>query len=154
MTVSRVCGAVVLLVCGAVLSAQTFRSTTTYVRLDVVVTDRSDRPITDLTKDDFSIVERGKAQTIADFVRVSVPVGVRQIDLSAELPPGSDIATNTSTPQDSRAFTIIVDDSALVAEDLVWIKRTLATLLGGFSPDDQVALTYCTSVGPGTRLHN
>jgi len=142
MTVTRACGTFVLLACGAMLSAQTFRTTTTYVRLDVLVTDRADRPITDLTKDDFSIVERGKTQTIADFVKVSVPLGDRPIDLDAKLPPGSDIATNSSTPRDSRAFTIVVDDSALLAEDFLWIKRTLAALLGGFSPDDQVALTY------------
>lgn len=142
MTVSRVYGALALLVCGAALSAQTFRSMTNYVRLDVVVTDRADRPITDLTRDDFRIVERGKPQTIADFVKVSVPVAERPIDLDAELPPGSDIATNTSTPRDSRAFTIVVDDSALVAADLLWIKRTLSALIGAFSPDDQVALTY------------
>lgn len=144
MTAPRLIAAAALLWCGVVLSAQqAFRSTTTYVRLDVVVTDRgSDRPITDLTRDDFRIVERGKAQTIADFVQVSVPVGDRTIDLEAELPPGSDIATNSAIPLDSRAFTIVIDDSALVAADLVWIKRTLAALIGGLSPNDQVALTY------------
>jgi len=142
MTLSRVCGALVLLGCGAVVSAQTFRSTTTYVRLDVVVTDRSDRPITDLTQEDFRIVERGKAQTIADFAQVSVPVESRSINLDAALPPGADIATNSLVPRDSRAFTIVVDDSALSPGDLVWIKRTLSALIGGFSSDDQVALTY------------
>ncbi len=142
MTPPRALGAIVLLAGGALLSAQTFRSTTTYVRLDVLVTDRSDRPITDLTQGDFRIAERGKLQTIVDFMKVSVPVNDGQIDLNADLPPGPDIAVNTSTPQDSRAFTIIVDDSALQAEDLLYIKRTLAALVAGLSPDDQVALTY------------
>ena len=62
-----------------------FRAGTDYVRVDVVVTDKNDRPITDLRKEDFEIVERDRAQTIEDFEFVSVPVTPRalQIDRAA-----------------------------------------------------------------------
>jgi hypothetical protein len=66
-------------------SSPQFRSTTTYVVLDVVVTDRDDRVITDLTKDDFRITERGRPQAIADFTFVSIPPANRVVDLDAPL---------------------------------------------------------------------
>ena len=55
----------------AVLTAQegqpTFRAGIDLVRVDVLVTGRDGRPITDLTADDFEIVEDGRPQAIEQF---------------------------------------------------------------------------------------
>jgi VWFA-related protein len=153
MRFRRAYGAVLLAGLGAVVSAQraqgppappqpTFRATTTYVALDVLVTDRSDRPMTGLTKADFRITQNGKPQEIADFAYVSIPVENRTIDLAAPIPPASDIASNSSSAAESRAIAIVVDDTVLSPADIVWIKRVLAAMLGTFSPEDQVAFTY------------
>ena len=58
-----------------VLTAQQpiFRSGVQYVAVDVVVTDKNDKPLADLRKEDFEIVEGGKAQKVADFQFISVP---------------------------------------------------------------------------------
>jgi VWFA-related protein len=45
----------------------TLRATSRLVVLDVVVTDRSGKPASPLSKDDFTILEDGKPQTIASF---------------------------------------------------------------------------------------
>ena len=73
-----------LVLCSAAALAATssaqqpvFRAGTDYVRVDVVVTDKNDRPITDLKKEDFEIVEHDRAQTIEDFEFVSVPMTAR-----------------------------------------------------------------------------
>jgi hypothetical protein len=42
----------------------TFRSAVEYVQLDVVVTDKDDRPVSGLTQNDFEIIEAGRPQTI------------------------------------------------------------------------------------------
>jgi hypothetical protein len=54
--------------------APTFRSTTQYVAVDVIVTDLQDRVVEGLTKDDFSVMERGVVQAIDDFSFVAVPL--------------------------------------------------------------------------------
>ena len=60
-----------------------FRASTHYVAVDVVVTDRDDRPVTDLTREDFEIVEGGRRQAIVDFAFVRVPLAHRAIDVDA-----------------------------------------------------------------------
>ena len=47
----------------------TLRATSRLVVLDVVVTGKSSKPAPNLTKDDFTILEDGKPQTIASFER-------------------------------------------------------------------------------------
>jgi len=64
-----------------------FRTSTHYVAVDVVVTDRDDQPVTDLTRDDFEIVEGGRRQVIVDFAFVHVPLANRTINLDAPPSP-------------------------------------------------------------------
>ncbi|HWZ83191.1 MAG TPA: VWA domain-containing protein [Terriglobales bacterium] len=45
----------------------TFQTTSNLVVLDVVVTDRSGKVVTNLTRDDFTVLEDGVAQSIASF---------------------------------------------------------------------------------------
>ncbi len=47
--------------------APAIRVTSSYVVLDVIVTDRDGKPVRDLTKDDFTIKENGKQQKISFF---------------------------------------------------------------------------------------
>ena len=76
-------GLLSLVALGAAALAQqpVFHAGTDYVRVDVVVTDTDDKPLTNLTKDDFEIVEGGKRQAIDDFQFVSVPVEHRTINV-------------------------------------------------------------------------
>src|SRR6185312_16510641 len=55
----------------------TFRVGTRLATIDAVVVDDKGRHVTDLTPDDFEIVERGKTQTIrqAVYVRTVAPPG-------------------------------------------------------------------------------
>ena len=122
--------------------APTFRSTTQYVAVDVVVTDSRDRVITDLTKDDFTVTENGMLQTIEDFAFVSVPLESRTIDLNVPPPPPSDVGSNASQPRASRAMAFVIDDQALKPQDLIPLRRTMVQFLEQLSSDDQVAMTY------------
>ena len=62
------------------------RATTRMVAVDVVVTDRDGHPVTDLTKNDFTILEDARPQTIATFSASSPPVSARRQDLPPLLP--------------------------------------------------------------------
>lgn len=143
---------------GATVASQqgqpVFRTSTDHVALDVVVTDSQDRPVTDLTKDDFVVRERGVRQQIADFSLVSIIAGTRRVDLDATPAPPVDVATNAVSRVQSRAIAIVVDDTILSTADIVPIKRTLAALLSAVSPDDQVALTYIRQSDLGQDFTN
>lgn len=124
-------------------AAQTsFRTSVQYVAVDVVVTDKDDKPIENLEIDDFEIVENGESQKISDFQFVSIPAVSRHIAVNAPRDAEPDVVTNTAPTKDSRLFVILVDDLHLIEHDLIRLKRTLTDLVNVFSPDDEVALTF------------
>lgn len=138
---------------GAVLIAQqapVFRTSTQFVLVDAVVTDKNDVPVTDLTRDDFEISENGTPQKISEFEFVSIPVAHRAIDVDAPPHPPSDVATNGEAARSSRAIVIMVDDSSLSAvmfcetcvDVMVSTKQALTRFLQGLSADDQVAMVW------------
>src|SRR5688572_7896173 len=100
-----------LLVLTASLAAQgPFRSGVNLVRVDALVTDERGMPVTDLTKDDFEILEDGKPQAIEQFrlvqvdgnpdPRRSLPETIRSRDEEAMLADRDDV----------RVFAIFLDD--------------------------------------------
>ena len=127
-----------------------FRASTHYVAVDVVVTDRDDRPVTDLTRDDFEIVEGGRRQAIVDFAFVRVPLAHRAIDVDAPPSPPGDVASNGESARASRAIVILVDDSSLsealvcdaCPDVMIALKSALTRFLQSISPDDQVAILW------------
>lgn len=128
----------------AAQSQPAFKTKVTHVQVDVVVTDRDDKPVTDLTAADFEIWERGRRQTIADFELISVPLAGRTIDLDAAPAPASDIASNAAPPRTARALVFVLDDATLSTATIVWIKKWMTEFLGHLHPEDQVAITYVT----------
>ena len=127
-----------------------FRAAAHYVAVDVVVTDRNDKSVTDLTQDDFEIVENGRRQVITDFAFVHVPLATRTIDLDAPPSPPVDVASNGETARASRAIVVFVDDPSLSSvlfcdgcpDVLVALKNALVRFLQSLSSDDQVAIVW------------
>lgn len=73
--------------------ATVLRVTTRLVLVDVVVTDKQGRPVTDLTRDDFTLMENGKPQRIATFSMENPGGGIQQAAIApAPLPPN--VVTN------------------------------------------------------------
>jgi VWFA-related protein len=137
----------------AVLAAQTsFRTSVQYVTVDVVVTDKDDKPIENLGIDDFEVVEGGKPQKIADFQFVSIPAVSRDIAVNVARQPEPDVAANTAPTPSSRLFVIVIDDLHLIEQDIVRIKRTLTDLVNNFSPDDEVAMVFVSHSNLGVNF--
>jgi VWFA-related protein len=118
-----------------------FRSGIEYVPVDVVVTDHDDRPVTDLKRDEFEIIENGRRQTIADFRFVSVPVAHRAIETNL-VDPEPDVATNAAPSQNSRLFAIVIDDLHVIEPAIIPLKRVLMDFIAALSPDDDVAIVF------------
>jgi hypothetical protein len=64
------------------------RITTNLVQVDAVVTDRDRKPVTDLTAEDFEILEDGKPQQITNFSFVSTEraATTREVTASSATP--------------------------------------------------------------------
>jgi VWFA-related protein len=87
----------------------TFRVRVDYVEVDVVVTDQRGNLVRDLKKDDFQVLEDGKAQQISTFTTVDIPVERADRPLFAESPIEPDVKTNEK-PFDGRVYVMVIDD--------------------------------------------
>jgi VWFA-related protein len=87
----------------------TFKVQVDYVEVDVVVTDRQGNHLRDLKKEDFQVLEDGKAQTISVFTHVDIPVERADRPLFAASPIEPDVKTNEK-PFDGRVYVMVVDD--------------------------------------------
>jgi VWFA-related protein len=120
----------------------TFRFGVSFVRVDVIVSDRKGEPVGDLKVEDFSVAEDGKPQKIETFKLVQI----KQAEPGGEVPRV--IRTQfdeeaEAARDDVRLFTIFLDDyhvrrgTAMSAREQ--IKRFV---LNRLDPSDMVALMY------------
>src|SRR5882757_373776 len=87
----------------------TFKVRVDYVEVDAVVTDRQGRIVRDLKKEDFQVLEDGKAQAITNFTMVDIPVDRDNRPLFASAPIEPDVRTNEK-PFDGRVYVMVIDD--------------------------------------------
>ena len=138
----------------------TFRVGTRLATIDAVVVDDKGRHVTDLTPDDFEIVERGKTQTIrqAVYVRTVAPPGTANPvppvappatpaapGTTADAPRSRPLATGASTlaspERASRVIALVVDDLGLSFESTASVRRMLTRYVDTkIAPGDLVAI--------------
>jgi VWFA-related protein len=95
-----------------------FRAGVELVQVDVSVTSKDGRPVTDMTAADFEVLENGKPQVIRVFTPVTIPFD------RTELPPvGADRDVQTNTRAPGRVFVFILSD---VPSDIALRARFLA----------------------------
>jgi VWFA-related protein len=128
------------------------RITTNLVQLDLIVTDKHGKQVTDLKPEDFEVSEDGKAQKITNFSYVqtdpAAPAATparANADKNAPPPPPRRLRRE----QVRRAVAVVVDDLQLSASDLVFAKRAVREYVDKYvAPDDLVAVIR-TSAGVG-----
>jgi VWFA-related protein len=132
----------------------TFRSGVTLVSTDVITRDGNGRFVADLTKDNFTVLEDGVAQTIASFALVHggrtfntltvaaapVPEGIVLPSSAPRGPVGADVA--------GRVIIIFVDDLHFDVEYSPHVRRLIETLVSNLLHEgDMVAMV---SSGPSS----
>lgn len=106
------------------------------VELDVIVTDKGDRPRTDLGPEDFEIIEDGRPQPITNFAR-GFTAGPALHPPSAAPPR---IAPFPDEPR-GRHVALAVDDYHLEPPDLAAVRKALLRFIDGqLQPGDEVAV--------------
>ena len=136
-----------------------FRTGINFVRVDVIISDKTGNPVADLTQADFDVTEDGKPQKIDTFKLVKLDGG--RTDSMKE--PPKEIRTDydeeaEAARDDVRLFSIFLDDyhvrkgASLASRNQ--LSRFIETQLG---PSDMVGLMYpleSTSSVRMTRNHS
>lgn len=119
-----------------------FRAGINFVRVDVIVTDKSGNPVADLKPEDFEITEQGKSQAVETFKLVSLDGGLMATTPPREIRTDLD-EENEAARDDVRLFGIFLDDyhvrlgTSLSAREQ--LGRFVETQLG---PSDMVGMMY------------
>jgi len=126
-----------------------FRSTVTLVPVDVRVTDKSGKPVTDLKAEDFALTEDGVRQDIRHFSLQA---------LSAQEAPPSDKGLTlreeavSLMPQANRIFLIVLGRGKL-QEPSRSVDALISFVRGGLLPQDQVSVFAYNRATTFTRNH-
>ncbi len=131
----------------------TFRTRIDSVSVDVTVTDRQGRPVTDLTPADFEIREAGKVQTIDTFKLVAADVDENATPLR-EITSFADQAREAADDR-NRVFIIFLDDYHVRQSNSMRVREQLARFVSNLGPRDLVAILYpLTPVAAATFSRN
>jgi VWFA-related protein len=131
----------------------TFRVRVDTVSVDAIVLDKSGKPITDLTAEDFEIREAGKVQKIESFKLV-------QTDDGREGPPLREILSfqdqqREAANEQNRLFVIFLDDYHVRRTNSIRVHQALGQFVSQLSPRDLVAISYpLTPAGALTFTRN
>jgi VWFA-related protein len=124
----------------------TFRTGVNIVRVDVIVTDDNGNPVTDLTKDEFEIVEDGKVQTIDLFRQIRIDGTVPSVERPRQVLT-RDSEEREASREDVRIFAVLLADYQVCAARSRLVRDALTTFVGKLGPNDLVAvMTPLTSI--------
>lgn len=87
----------------------TFKVEVNYIEIDATVMDSQGHPVTDLSRDDFQLIEDGKPQTVTVFSHVALPVERADPPLSRGAAIDPDVRSN-KREFDGRVFVLMLDD--------------------------------------------
>jgi VWFA-related protein len=121
----------------------TFRTGINFVRVDVIVTDNRQQPVTDLTQDDFEVLEDGRPQAIEQFRLVRIDGNP-----APGAPPPREIRNaldeeTEAARDDVRLFLIFLDDYHVRVGNAIAVREPLTRFLQTqLRPEDMVAVMY------------
>lgn len=117
-----------------------FRGRIDLVRVDVMVTDRDGRPVTDLTEADFEVLEEGQRQTIEQFRRVDLTsaAGTRAPAIRTAIDEEIEAAR-----EDVRLFAFFLDDYHVRSNNAVAVREPLVRFIRTeLRPTDMIGVMY------------
>jgi VWFA-related protein len=136
----------------------TFRGSINFVRVDVIVDDRKQQPVTNLTQVDFEVLEDGKPVSVEQFSLVKVDG-----NLKPGAPPPTEIRTRNdeeliANREDIRIFVFFLDDYHVRRANSMSVREPLMKFVQEqLRPNDIVSIMYPLSPVSDltfTRNHN
>ena len=131
----------------------TFQVEVNFVDIDAVVTDERGNFVSDLTKDDFILLDEGQPQEIAAFSLVDIPMpsaaGAARPNNAA--PSLSDVRSNAQ-PLSGRLYVIVLDDlNVAPLRTKVVVNAARQLIERHFGPNDMAAITYTSGRTDGAQ---
>jgi VWFA-related protein len=120
--------------------APVFRSGTTLVQLDVVVTDKDGKPVTGLEKSDFTILDGGRERPV-----------VAMNEFHHEAPKNAILSSDVATGATERLVAVVLDDHSQTGEPLERAKDVAREIIRALAGRAQLALVR-TSREPGVEF--
>jgi VWFA-related protein len=121
---------------------------TALIQVDVTVTDKRGKIITDLRRDEIEIYENGKKQDITNFGFISNVRDVVEKGKSGEPPPV--LPPGTLKPdQVRRTIALVVDDLTLSFESTYFVRRALKKFVDEQMQDGDLVAIIRTGAGIG-----
>jgi VWFA-related protein len=134
--------------------ALTFRSTTSYVEIDAIVTDANGRFVRGLEPDEFDILEDGKPQKLTICSLVDIPVERPDPLLFKDKPIEPDVVTNEK-PFDGRVFMIVLDGFHIATLRSAVVRKEARLFVEKYlGANDLVAVIHVGNPGAGQEFTN
>jgi len=118
--------------------APTFRTGVNIVRVDVIVADEKGKPVTDLAKEEFEIVEDGRPQTIELFRHIHID-GTSAAPHSRQV-LNRDTEEREAARDDVRVFGILLADYQVCGQRSRAVRDAMATFIRKLGPNDLIAV--------------
>lgn len=125
----------------------TFRAEINYVEVDAVVLDATGAFVRDLTKEDFRILEDGKAQQISAFSLVRIPVQREDQPLFMTRQVEPDVFSNVGRPE-GRLYVIVLDDLHTDMRRTLRVRRAARQFIERNLGSNDLAALVRTGGGP------
>jgi VWFA-related protein len=124
-------------------SLATFKAGINFVRVDVIVTDRKDAPVTNLTKDDFEVIEDGKVQPIEQFRLIKVDGNPKPGDPLPRQIRSRDDEETEAAREDVRVYAFMLDDYHVRRTTSMSVRNPIVQFIQTqLRPNDLVAVMY------------
>ncbi|HZT77079.1 MAG TPA: VWA domain-containing protein [Vicinamibacterales bacterium] len=136
----------------------TFRTGINYVRVDVIVSDKTGQPVNDLKEGDFEVLEDGKPQAIDAFKLIKLDGGAAESAKEPAKPIRTDYDEESEAARDDvRLFGIFLDDYHVRKGTSLSVRNPLSRFIETqIGPSDMVGVMYpleTTSSVRFTRNH-
>ncbi len=123
------------------------RVSVTVVQVDALVTDRSGRQVTDLTKDDFEVLENGKQRTVTYCAYQRTGPSAAASGKPEGKPSGSPVAVRLREENVRRTIALMVDDLKMAMDSVEQTRQALRKFVDRqMAPGDLVAIVSTSGV--------
>jgi VWFA-related protein len=120
-----------------------FRAGINFVRVDVIVTDKKEAPVTNLSKEDFEVIEDGKVQPIEQFRLIKVDGTQKPGDPLPRQIRSRDDEQFEAGRDDVRIFAILLDDYHVRKINALSVRDPIIKFIQTqLRPNDLIAVMY------------
>lgn len=129
-------------------SDQVVRISTSLVQMDVSVTDKDGKPISDISQDEIQVYQNDKKQEITNFSFVSGG-NFRNVK-NGRVPDGALLDSNVKPEDIRRTIVVVIDDLSLSFENTFWAKKAVKTFIESQMQQGDLVAIIRTSAGIGS----